>query len=150
LAAPDFRPFLFGAVGATSSGSTAGNGGVGSPNSISGCAVFYSGGGAGGLNNPGTRGTGGNGGGGSTSPVINTSGNPGTANTGGGGGGGWLDSAQPTLTSGSGGSGIVIIRGPAGAVLSATPGTNTVTTLPAPAGGCKVATFTVSGTLTTG
>jgi hypothetical protein len=28
------------------------------------------------------------------------------------------------------------------------PGTNTVTTLPAPAGGCKVATFTVSGTLT--
>jgi hypothetical protein len=35
-------------------------------------------------------------------------------------------------------------------VLSASPGTNTVTTLPAPAGGCKVATFTVSGTLTTG
>jgi hypothetical protein len=30
----------------------------------------------------------------------------------------------------------------------ASPGTNTVTTLPAPAGGCKVATFTVSGTNT--
>jgi hypothetical protein len=33
--------------------------------------------------------------------------------------------------------------------ISVGPGTNTVTTLPAPAGGCKVATFTVSGTLTT-
>jgi hypothetical protein len=43
----------------------------------------------------------------------------------------------------------VIIRGPASAGISASPGTNTVTTLPAPAGGCKVATFTVSGTLTT-
>jgi hypothetical protein len=31
---------------------------------------------------------------------------------------------------------------------AATPGTNTVATLPAPAGGCKVATFTVSGDLT--
>jgi hypothetical protein len=43
----------------------------------------------------------------------------------------------------------VIIRGPASAGISVAPGTNTVTTLPAPAGGCKVATFTVSGTLTT-
>jgi hypothetical protein len=32
--------------------------------------------------------------------------------------------------------------------MSVSPGTNTVTTLPAPAGGCKVATFTVSGTNT--
>jgi hypothetical protein len=32
--------------------------------------------------------------------------------------------------------------------MTASPGTNTVTTLPAPAGGCKVATFTVSGTNT--
>jgi hypothetical protein len=32
--------------------------------------------------------------------------------------------------------------------IAASPGTNTVTTLPAPAGGCKVATFTVSGDLT--
>jgi hypothetical protein len=31
---------------------------------------------------------------------------------------------------------------------AATPGTNTVATLPAPAGGCTVATFTVSGDLT--
>jgi hypothetical protein len=43
----------------------------------------------------------------------------------------------------------VIIRAPGAAGLTAAPGTNTVTTLPAPAGGCKVATFTVSGTLTT-
>jgi hypothetical protein len=32
--------------------------------------------------------------------------------------------------------------------VSAAPGTNTITTLPGPAGGCKVATFTVTGTLT--
>jgi hypothetical protein len=68
-------------------------------------------------------------------------------NTGGGGGG---TSNQMVEELGSGGSGIVIIRAPGSARISATPGTNTVTTLPAPAGGCKVATFTVSGTLTTG
>jgi hypothetical protein len=73
----------------------------------------------------------------------------GTANTGGGGGGG--GPGTPTsVVGGSGGSGVVIIRAPASAGISASPGTNTVTTLPAPAGGCKVATFTVSGTLTTG
>jgi hypothetical protein len=48
----------------------------------------------------------------------------------------------------SGGSGIVIVRAPGSVGFSAAPGTNTVTTLPAPAGVCKVATFTVSGTLT--
>jgi hypothetical protein len=62
-----------------------------------------------------------------------------------------VDAGYPSeVGSGSGGSGIVIIRAPGGASISASPGTNTVTTLPAPAGGCKVATFTVSGTLTTG
>jgi hypothetical protein len=50
--------------------------------------------------------------------------------------------------SGAGGSGIVIVRAPGSASISAAPGTNTVTTLPAPAGGCKVANFTVPGTLT--
>jgi hypothetical protein len=49
----------------------------------------------------------------------------------------------------AGGSGIVIVRAPGSAEFSVAPGTNTITTLPAPAGGCKVATFTVSGTLTT-
>jgi hypothetical protein len=50
----------------------------------------------------------------------------------------------------TGGSGIVIVRAPgaAGASITVAPGTNTKTTLPAPAGGCTVATFTVSGTLT--
>jgi hypothetical protein len=48
----------------------------------------------------------------------------------------------------AGGSGIVIVRAPGSVGLAASPGTNTVTTLPAPAGGCKVATFTVSGDLT--
>jgi hypothetical protein len=64
----------------------------------------------------------------------------GVVNTGGGSGG---------SGGGSGGSGIVIVRAPGSANLEQAPGTNTVTTLPAPAGGCKVATFTVSGTLTT-
>ena len=72
-----------------------------------------------------------------------------------------LDSSKPAYTvtgsggggrdrqggTGSGGSGIVILRAPGSAQISATPGTNTISTLPAPAGGCKVATFTVSGTL---
>jgi NAD(P)H-hydrate repair Nnr-like enzyme with NAD(P)H-hydrate epimerase domain len=48
----------------------------------------------------------------------------------------------------NGGSGIVVVRAPSARTLAASPGTNTVTTLPAPAGGCKVATFTVSGDLT--
>jgi hypothetical protein len=69
----------------------------------------------------------------------------GTVNTGGGGGG----SGHVIPSGAAGGSGIVIIRAPGSANLGAAPGANTVTTLPAPAGGCKVATFTVSGTLTT-
>jgi hypothetical protein len=35
-----------------------------------------------------------------------------------------------------------------GPSLSVAPGTNTKTTLPAPAGGCTVMSFTVTGTLT--
>jgi hypothetical protein len=50
---------------------------------------------------------------------------------------------------GNGGSGIVVVRAPSARNLQqVAPGTNTVATLPAPAGGCKVATFTVSGDLT--
>ena len=60
-----------------------------------------------------------------------------------------INAGATQSTGGAGGSGTVIIRAPSGANLGAAPGTNTVTTLPAPAGGCKVATFTVSGTLTT-
>jgi hypothetical protein len=92
---------------------------------------------------PGTGGAGGTGGGGAGSA---STGPAGTVNTGGGGGG---SGGGPGSPGAAGGSGIVIIRGPASAGMSASPGTNIVTTLPAPAGGCKVATFTVSGTLTT-
>ena len=88
----------------------------------------------------GSGGAGGPGGGGAGGPV----GTSGTVNTGGGGGG---SCGTGCSAGGSGGSGIVILRAPGSAQISATPGTNTVTTLPAPAGGCKVATFTVSGTL---
>jgi hypothetical protein len=109
-----------GAVGANSSGSAGGNGGVGSPNLIYNSPTvgtpgpapgrYFAGGGAGGLNNPGTPGTGGAGGGanGAAGP-SNTPGTAGTANTGGGGGGAFA-SAPGTITSGSGGSGIVVIR----------------------------------------
>ena len=49
---------------------------------------------------------------------------------------------------GVGGSGVVVVRVPGTTTASVAPGTNSVATLPGPAGGCKVATFTVSGTLT--
>jgi hypothetical protein len=40
------------------------------------------------------------------------------------------------------------VRVPGSTCASVAPGTNTISTLPAPDGGCKVASFTVSGTLT--
>ena len=63
----------------------------------------------------------------------------------GGGGGGAGDNAPGGAT---GGSGVVVLRFPSGATVTASPGTNTVTTLPAPVGSCKVARFTVTGTNT--
>ena len=48
----------------------------------------------------------------------------------------------------NGGSGLVVVRVPGSTSASVAPGTNSLATLPAPAGGCKVASFTVSGTLT--
>ena len=72
----------------------------------------------------------------------------GTVNTGGGGGGG--SRGGPHYGGGAGGSGIVVLRapGPLGPTFSVAPGTNTKTTLPGPAGGCTVMSFTVTGTLT--
>ena len=97
-------------------------------------------------------GAGGNGGGGAGAPTNGAAGNNGTANTGGGaGGGGRGDCAPAAGDGGQGGTGVVILRIPAANApsdLAAAPGSNTITTLPAPAGGCKIATFTVSGTLT--
>ena len=69
----------------------------------------------------------------------------GTANTGGGGGGG---SGSPRDNGGAGGSGIVVVRFPGSTCAAVAPGTNSIATLPGPAGGCKVASFTVTGTLT--
>jgi hypothetical protein len=86
----------------------------------------------------GTIGTAGSGGGGSGGRACVAAGS-GTVNTGSGGGGG-----NP---GGSGGSGIVVVRFPSAACIAAAPGTNTVTTCVGPAND-KVATFTVSGTLT--
>jgi len=118
-----------GAGGAGDTGQTPGSapftnmgacGGVGSPNSISASAVYYSGGGGGtrqytpgaGINVP-VGGAGGNGGGGNGGATqapggpggTNIASQAGTANTGGGGGGGSSNQAG-----GTGGSGIVIVR----------------------------------------
>jgi hypothetical protein len=70
-------------------------------------------------------------------------GTSGTVNTGGGGGG--AGGSPNNATGGSGGSGIVIVRAPSARTFTVAPGTNTTSSTP---GGCKVATFTVSGTLT--
>jgi hypothetical protein len=94
-----------GGAGGTGSdgGPSAGPGGIGLLNSISGTSMYYAGGGAGA--GQGVYGTGGLGGGGNTGPQA---GSTGTVNTGGGGGG-----SQDTGGSGSaGGSGIVVIRYP--------------------------------------
>ena len=71
---------------------------------------------------------------GSNSSIVGTCGT--ISSTGGG--------AQAT-SGGSGGTGIVIIRAPSSKTLTVSPGTNSTSTHP---GGDKLATFTVSGTLT--
>ena len=63
-----------------------------------------------------------------------------------GGAGGLCAAPSPSLSSGAnGGSGIVIVRGPSARTFAVTPCTNATSTHP---GGDKIATFTVSGTLT--
>lgn len=69
---------------------------------------------------------------------------PGTTNTGGGGGGG-ANAGIPGFAGRPGGPGIVIARAPAANTLTVTPPSNTTHTTPE---GCKVAVFTVSGTIT--
>ena len=110
------------AVGGNGPTSRTGNapGGAGAPNDITGSAVTYSAGGAGG----------------------NTPDVAGTANTGNGGNSGGTQGGNP---GNAGGSGIVIVRGPSATTFSVAPGTNSTSTHP---GGDKLATFTVSGTLT--
>ena len=112
----------------------------GKANTITNSSVTYAGGGAGG-NYPNGSSSGGAGGGGSSGPGVC---NAGTDNTGGGGGAGFSN----TGSGGAGGSGIVVVRFPGSTCAAVAPGTNSIATLPSPAGGCKVASFTVSGTLT--
>jgi len=133
-----------GGGGATASGSngpggSGGSGGAGAPNLINcGGTPFsvttFAGGGGG--TGPSSGAGGGPGGGGGGAPGGGTDG---TVNTGGGGGGGWSAAA------GDGGSGVVVVRGPSALTFAVTPGTNATATHP---GGDKIATFTVSGTLT--
>jgi hypothetical protein len=141
-----------GAGGTGNNGATPGNpsnaagpGGSGASNSISDSSVTYAGGGGGGGYNS-SGGSGGPGGGGSGG-AENNGGTPGSVNTGGGAGSPGAGSNPGTGT--SGGSGIIYLRIPAANApvsLAVAPGTNTLTTL-APSGD-KLATFTVSGTLT--
>ena len=59
--------------------------------------------------------------------------------------GGYNPSSGPNTIGAAGGSGIVILRAPSARTFAVTPGTNSTSTHP---GGDKLATFTVSGTLT--
>ena len=122
------------AVGATggngASSGPAGQGGAGATSSITGSPVGRGGGGNGGGDGGPAGSSVGFGGG--------AAGSSGTINTGGGGGSG--------PTPGSGGSGIIVVRTPSATsgFISATPGTNTVTSAPC---GAQIASFTVSGSL---
>ena len=95
-------------------GTTPGNGGAGSNTYSSwatatstGVSGYYAGGGGGGNDNSPQFGTGGAGGGGRGATGNGTAAVAGTANTGSGGGGGGFGT---TITGGTGGSGIVIVR----------------------------------------
>jgi len=130
-----------GAVGTGGSGSVAGNGGNGLANSITGASVTYAGGGGGGVAvTNGNAGTGGTGGGGDGT-ATGTAGN-GTDGLGGGGGGRGANDA-PNV-SGTGGSGVVILRVPTASYSSTTTGSPTVTT----DGTDTIIKFTGSGTYT--
>jgi hypothetical protein len=111
----------------------------------SGGEYWFAGGGGGGNNNSIANDVAGGigGGGAGRGEGVNPSGEAGLANTGGGGGGGTYGPGDNP--SGAGGSGIVIARAPSDFTFTVAPGTNSTSTTP---GGCKVATFTVTGTLT--
>jgi hypothetical protein len=97
-----------GGTGGAGSSTSGGSGGVGLQFGISGLPISYAGGGGGGSQQPGQSpgtATFGGGAGGGPAPANGTSG---TANTGGGGGGAGF--AGSAVTSGAGGSGVVIVR----------------------------------------
>jgi hypothetical protein len=113
-----------GAVGASASGApskVSANGGNGVATSITNSSVTRAGGGGGGLYilfggcgpTDGTKGTGGSGGGGNgggNTPPATPNATSATTNTGSGGGGAGLGNCGTGIISGSGGSGIVVIR----------------------------------------
>jgi hypothetical protein len=118
---------------------TGGNGGAGIASSINGTVTVYAGGGGGSIGSSGSsNGSGGVGGGGAGATSGGGTATSGSTNTGGGGGG------ASTGTSGSGGSGIVIIRYPNTFkdAISVTNGTKTT------ANSHTIYTFTTSGSIT--
>ncbi len=120
-----------------------GNGGNGLAFTISGTSTYYAGGGGGGgyvspVTSSGGLGGGGNGGGYLSNGAPSAVGQNGTANT--GGGGGSNGNAGNSTVTGTGGSGIVIVRYPG--LPAATGGTITYLN------GYTIHTFTSSGTFT--
>jgi hypothetical protein len=129
--------------GANPSSTTPGNGGNGNIFAISGTSLYYAGGGGGGgyasaVTSSGGLGGGGNGGGYIAAGAPSAEGKNGTVNT--GGGGGSNGNAGNSLVTGTGGSGIVIVRYPG--LPAATGGTITYLN------GYTIHTFTTSGTFT--
>ena len=129
--------------------SQGGKGGAGAPNCIGSGTPFsrtvFAGGGAGGSDPPGSSPQpnnpgGADGGGGTGGSRPSDSSTDGSTNSGGGAGG--QGANHPGQ---AGGSGVVIVRGPSAVSFAVSPGTNATATHP---GGDKIATFTVSGTLT--
>ena len=149
------------AAGSPGSGSDPGvAGGAGAPNLITGvaCSAYAGGGGSGTDRGVGglAGGAGGAGGGGAAATRNACSvAASGVANTGGGGGGGtggptnfgaptYMNPAGLSHYGAKGGSGIVVVRSPAGHPMSVSPGSNSISTVC----GHTVAKFIVSGTLT--
>ena len=118
--------------------SSAGNGGAGIASSISGTVITYAGGGGGGTVFSATGAGAGGVGGGGAGGIGSGGGTSGTANTGGGGGSSSYNGSFSV--SGSGGSGIVVVRYP-GNVQFYTGGTVTYSN------GYIVHNFTANGTL---
>ena len=142
-----------GVGGNAPSTSQSGTGGVGLTSSITGSSLAYAGGGGGGTYIGATGGAAspcGTGGKGATpsGPGSPSAADAGTTNRGGGGGGGY----HPGSVCGAGaagGPGVVVVRIPGSKCMAFSPSPAASTsTLPGPAGGCKVAVVTANTTLT--